>query len=45
MCTHGAQIALVDDGTKVGFEWSRHNIEKSGVKISPKVLSMGKELN
>lgn len=45
MCQNGAQVSLTDDGTKVGFEWSRHNIEKGGVKISPKILSMGKELN
>ncbi|MDD7725952.1 MAG: YfiR family protein [Bacteroidales bacterium] len=44
MCANGAHVSFVDDGTKVGFEWSKHNLEKSGVKISPKVLTMGKEL-
>lgn len=45
MCLNGAQISLTDYGNKVGFEWSRYNIKRGGVKISDKVLNMGRELN
>ena len=41
----GVQVALVGQGDKVGFEWSKRNVKNGGVKISPKVLNLGKELN
>ncbi len=45
MCDKGAQVSLIGEGDKVNFEWSKRNIEKAGIRINPKVLNMGQELN
>ena len=44
MCVHGAGVTLVPSRDNVTFEASRHNLEKCGIKMSPKVLAMGKEV-
>lgn len=45
MCEQGAQVALTEEGNKIGFEWSKRNVDRGGVRVNPKVLLMGKELN
>lgn len=44
MCVYGAGVTLVPSGDNVTFEASKHNLEKCGIKMSPKVLAMGKEV-
>lgn len=45
MCEQGAQVTLTEEGNKIGFEWSKKNVDRGGVRVNPKVLNMGKEVN
>ena len=41
-CAQGAGIAFVPEGGKINFEISEGNIGKNGLKVSPKLVQLGK---
>ncbi len=43
-CAHGAGIAFVPDGGKLQFEIHEGNIAKNGLKVTPKLVTLGKQV-
>ena len=41
-CSQGAGIAFVPEGGKLNFEIHEGNIAKNGLKVTPKLVSLGK---
>ena len=41
-CAQGAGIAFAPDGGKLNFEINEGNIGKNGLKVTPKLVSLGK---
>ena len=41
-CSQGAGIAFVPEGGKLNFEIHEGNIQKSGLKVTPKLVQLGK---
>lgn len=43
-CAQGAGISFVADGGKLGFEIHEGNIERNGLKVTAKLLQLGKQV-
>ena len=43
-CSQGAGIAFAADGGKLNFEIHEANIGKNGLKVTPKLVSLGKQV-
>lgn len=44
MCTKGASISFVPDGGRLNYEICEANIGKSGLRVTPKLVSLGKAI-
>lgn len=44
-CAQGAGIAFVADGGKLNFEIHEGNIHKNGLKVTSKLISLGKKID
>ncbi len=44
MCSHGAGISFVPEGGKLNFEIHEGNIAKNGLKVTPKIVALGKQV-
>ena len=44
MCAQGAGISFVPEGGKLNFEIHEGNIVKHGIKISQKIVALGKQI-
>ncbi len=44
MCSQGAGISFVPEGGKLNFEIHEGNIAKNGLKVTPKIVSLGKQV-
>lgn len=44
MCQSGAAISFVGEGGKLNYEICEHNIARNGLRVTPKLLSLGKKV-
>jgi hypothetical protein len=45
MCSQGAGISFVPEGDRLNFEINEDNIMRNGLRVTQKILSLGKQVN
>lgn len=44
MCANGAGIAFTGEGNRLNYEICEKNIQKSGLRVTPKLVALGKKV-